>query len=203
MISRRRIILVGAAAAVILAIVYGFMPKPISVETVVVKRGHMRVAIEAEGQTRVIDRFIVSAPVAGYALRIYLNIGDPVSKGDSITELEPLRSNVLDPRSRAEAKARVAAAEASLLGAKESARAAGASADFAKKEAERIRQLFSDALVPRERLDMAEADMQRTDAAMRSSEFAVEVARHEKDAALTALKYSAAHEPGGYPERVV
>jgi HlyD family secretion protein len=200
--SRRRLILYGIAAVIIFAIVYGFMPKPVLVETAEVKKGYMRVAIEEEGKTRVMNRFIVSAPVAGFALRIDLDIGDPVSKGDRITELEPLRPSVLDPRSRAEAKARVAAAEASLLAAKENAQAVKADAELAKKEVERIRQLFKDSLVTQEKLDMAEADMHRTDASLRSSEFAVEVASYEKEAALTALKYSAAREQKTDTEKV-
>ncbi len=201
--SRRQIILYGLAVVIVLVIAYGFMPKPIAVETSEALRGYMRVAIEEEGKTRVINRFIVSAPVAGFALRIGLDIGDSVSRGERIIELEPLRSNVLDPRSRAEAKTRVAAAEASLLAAKENSRAAKASADFAKKEVERVRQLFKDSLVTREKLDMAEADMHRTDAALHSSEFAVEVARHEKEAALTVLRYSAAQGPHSFTEKVV
>ncbi|GBD97605.1 MAG TPA: efflux RND transporter periplasmic adaptor subunit [Nitrospirae bacterium] len=200
---RRRAGLFAILAAIILAIAYGFMPKPLPVETAEVKRKYMRVAIEEEGRTRIIDRFIISAPVAGFARRIELDAGDPVSKGEAITELEPLRSNVLDPRSRAEAKARVAAAEASLRAVKENVHAAKASAEFAKKELDRLRQLFKDALVAQEKLDEAETETRRTAAALRSSEFAVEVARHKKAAALTALKYSAAREPEEYAERVI
>ncbi|HBH60712.1 MAG TPA: efflux transporter periplasmic adaptor subunit, partial [Nitrospiraceae bacterium] len=40
-------------------------------------------------------------------------------------------------------------------------------------------------------------------AALHSSEFAIEVARHEKEAALTALKYSAAHETEHVTEKVL
>jgi len=201
--SQRRTILYVIAAFIILAIGYGFLPKSITVETARAQQGHMRVAIEEEGMTRVMNRYIVSAPVAGFALRIGLDIGDPVSRGERITGLEPLRSNVLDPRSRAEAKARVAAAEASLHAVKEKARAARASYDFAKKDAGRVRQLFKDALVTQEKLDIAEANMQRTDAELNSSEFAVEVALHEKEAALTSLKYSAAQQTGMVTEKVL
>jgi HlyD family secretion protein len=188
---------------IILALGYGFMPKPVLVETAVVKTGHMSVTVEEEGKTRVINRFIVSAPVAGFARRIELDVGDVINKGHAVTELEPLRSTVLDPRSRAEAKARVAAAEASLHASRENALAAKASADFAKKELERISALFKDELVTQEKLDEVETEIRRADAALRSSEFAVEVARYEMEAAHTALKYSAASEPERYAEKVV
>jgi len=199
----RRVILYLIMAVILLAIGYGFIPKPVIVETAEVKREYMRVAIDEEGKTRVMDRFVISAPVAGFALRIDLDVGDPVKKGQTITELEPLRANVLDPRSRAEAEARVAAAEASLRAAKENAQAAEASAGLAKKDLERFRQLYKDALVTQEKLDEAETEVRRTEASLRSSHFAVEVARHEKEAALTALQYSAAGESIRYTEKVV
>jgi HlyD family secretion protein len=188
---------------IVLAIGYGFMPKPLTVETAVVKTGSLNVTIEEEGKTRVVNRFIVSAPVAGFARRIKLDVGNAVNKGQVITELEPLRSTVLDPRSRAEAEARVAAAEASLQATKENALAARASAEFSGKELERVRILFKDELVTQEKLDEAETKTRRNDAALRSSEFAVDVARFEMEAAYTALKYSAAGETDQNTERVV
>ena len=200
---KRRIWLFIFLIVIVLAVGYGFMPKPILVETAVVNKGHMNITVDEEGKTRVINRFIVSVPVAGFARRIKLDVGDSVNKGETITELEPLRSIVLDPRSRAEAEARVAAAEASLKAAKENALAARASAEFSKKELGRVRTLFKDELVTQEKLDEAETEVLRNDAALRSSEFAVEVARYEMEAAHTALKYSAAGEPKQNTERVL
>jgi hypothetical protein len=48
----------------------------------------------------------LSAPIAGYLRRITLEVGDPVTGGQVVATLEPLRSTSLDPRSRAEAQAR-------------------------------------------------------------------------------------------------
>lgn len=175
--------LIIIVALIIAAIVYGFMPGSVSVETVKIKKGYMKVEIEEEGRTRVMNRFIVSAPVAGYALRIDLNVGDPVNKGDAVTELEPLRSNVLDPRSRA-------AAEASIMAAKENALVAKADSEFAQNELDRVKALHKDGLVSQEKLDAAVAEALGREAALRSSEFSVEVAQYELEAANTALKYS-------------
>ena len=58
-------------------LVWGFWPRPVLVETVNAKRAPMTVTIEEEGQTRVIDRFIISAPVDGVACRVKLDVGDP------------------------------------------------------------------------------------------------------------------------------
>ena len=201
--AKRRIWLFIFLIVIVLAVGYGFMPKPILVETAVVNKGHMNITVDEEGKTRVINRFIVSVPVAGFARRVKLDVGDSVNKGETITELEPLRSIVLDPRSRAEAEARVAGAEASLKAAKENALAARASAEFSKKDLERMSTLFKEELVTQEKLDEAETEARRNDAVLRSSEFAVEVARYEMEAAHTALKYSAAGEPKQNTERVV
>ena len=168
-----------------------------------VKKEYMKVEIEEEGRTRVMNRFIVSAPVAGYALRIDLDVGDLANKGDAVTQLEPLRSNVLDPRSRAEAKARVSAAGASLMATKENALVAKADSEFTQKEVERVRTLHKDGLVSQEKLDAADAEALSREAALRSSEFSVEVAQYELEAANTALKYSAAMDPAEYAEKVL
>lgn len=190
-------------ALIILAVVYGFIPKPVTVETAEVTRAYMRVDIEEEGKTRVADRFVVSAPVSGFALRIDLDVGDRVNKGQTITKLEPLRPSVLDPRSRAEAEARVSAAAASLNSAKENAVAAKARAVLTKKELERIITLFKDELVTQENLDKAETEASQSEAALRSAEFSVKVAEHQLEAARTALKYSAASSETRYQEKVI
>jgi HlyD family secretion protein len=199
---KRSVWLIILFVVIILALVIGFMPKPVIVETAEVKRGPMRVTIDEEGKTRVMNRYVISAPVAGFALRIDLDVGDAVKKGQAITELEPLRSTVLDPRSRAEAKARVAAADAALHVANKNVDAAAASAEFARKELERIRRLFNEGFVTQDKLDEAETEERRTEAALRSSEFAVEVSRYDREAALTALKYSAATNVQKYAEKV-
>ncbi len=186
-----------------LAIAYGFMPKPVLVETAWAERGYLRVSIEEEGKTRVMSRYVVSAPVSGFALRVNLDIGDKVSKGQALTWLEPLRSTVLDARSRAEAKAGVAAAEASLRASQENAEAARTNAELARKGLHRIEQLFNNALVSQDKLDEAEADLRRTEAILRASEFAGEVAQYELETAQTSLKFSAAQKQGNDHEKVL
>ncbi len=188
---KKRAGLLAILTVIILAIVYGFLPRAVNVETATVKRGQMRVVIEEEGKTRVVNRYVVSAPVSGYALRSGFDVGDQVKKGQAISELEPLRPAVLDPRSRAEAEANVAAARASIKAAMENAEAARAAEELAKKELHRITKLYNDDLVSREQMDEAETGALRADAALKSSQFAVEVSRHEMEAAMTALKYSA------------
>ena len=59
------------------------------------------------------------------------NVGDPVEQGQVLLGITPLESQVLDPRSRAQAKAQVAAAKSALRAAEEQARAAAAAAQLA------------------------------------------------------------------------
>ena len=190
--KQRWLIISGIVAAVILLIVYGFLPKPVNVVTSNVKRGMFADVVEEEGKTRVKERFVISAPVAGYMRRVMLDAGDAVKKGQVVVELEPLRSVVLDPRSRAEAVAAVSAAEAALKAAEEKLKAAVAEAQYAASNLARIQDLFKESLVSHDNLDIAEREARRTEAIRLSSEADVRVARFELDKAKSALHYSAA-----------
>ncbi|MFQ5937650.1 MAG: efflux RND transporter periplasmic adaptor subunit, partial [Acidiferrobacterales bacterium] len=199
---RRSVRLLVLLALVGLALAYGFWPTPVLVEAVEVTRGPLYVTVEEEGKTRVVDRFIVSAPIIGFARRIELDVGDSVNRDQVLVELEPLRAVVLDPRSRAEARARVAAAQAALRAAKENARATDAEADYAAAELERFRLLYENNAIAREELEKAQKAARHSQARLSSSKFAVEVAQFELQAARTALQYSAAKAGSKVPEMV-
>jgi HlyD family secretion protein len=199
---RKRIILYGTLLLVALAIGYGYMPKPVGVEVTSVKRGELKVTVDEEGKTRVIDRFVISAPVAGFSRRVALDVGDLVKRGSVIAELEPQRSRVLDPRSKAEAKARVSAAKAALSAAEARSMAAKADSEYEASELARVKELYSEGFVSKDELEATEAKARRTAAYYRSESFAVEVARFELEAAETALKYSTGKMNGKNSERV-
>ncbi len=187
---RRRLAWLVLLLLIIVALGYGFRPQPRLVDTASASRGPMRVSVEEEGKTRVIDRYDVDAPVAGTTCRVDLEVGDPVSKGQVLTTLKPLESQALDPRSWAEAESRVAAAESALHAAEQSSSSAAAERDLAKKELSRLQPLFEKGLVTQGQLDQAAAKVQTTRAASRSAVFSVDVARHELEAARTALSYT-------------
>lgn len=193
---RRWLFLSALGILVLLAIVYGFLPKPVVVDVIQAGRGPLRVTIEEEGETRVKERFVVSAPVQGFLRRIDLNVGDQVKEGQVVAQLEPLRSEVLDARSRAEAEAAVSTAMAVLRAAEEQARAAAADADYARRSLERRRNLFVDGVVPKDRLDQAIADAQRTEASRLAAEATVRGARSDLEKTRSRLKYSAAENVG-------
>jgi HlyD family secretion protein len=191
---RRKIIIAALVGAVLLVVIYGFLPRPVPVEVENVQRGTLRVTIEEEGKTRVKHRFIISASVGGFARRIGLDVGDEVKEGQLLVELEPQRSTVLDPRSRGEAEARLKAAKAALKAAEQNARASAADNEYARVQLERLRRLHEAESISRDSLDQAETEATRSQATLRSAEFAVEVARFELEEARTVLRYSAAEE---------
>jgi len=199
---RRRIFIITVAVIIILALAYGFMPKPLPVDVAQALPGPMRVTIDEEGKTRVRDRFVISAPVAGFLRRIELEVGDPVKKGQVVAELEPLRSSVLDPRARAEALAAVSSAQAALHAAKENAHAAEAAAEYAKKNFERQKELFGKGYTAKDTVEQADADAKRTEASLLSAEAAVRAARSEMERAQSLLGHSAA-EGAADRERIV
>ena len=137
-----------------------------------------------------LDRYVVTAPVNGYARRLTLEVGQAVQRGDTLVELEPLRATALDARSRAEAQARIAAAESSLSAVEQGARAAASQAELAQAELLRVRALRLQGHVSVAAEDRAASEAERSGAALRSAQFAVATARHEVEAARSTLKYA-------------
>ena len=61
--TRARIGITLLALAVAGAIAYGFLPRPVAVDVARVAQGPMVVTVEEEGKTRVMERYVVSAPM--------------------------------------------------------------------------------------------------------------------------------------------
>lgn len=171
--TRKQIILIITAVLIIAAILYGFLPGAVSVQTDVVKSAPMQVTVEEEGETYVEQHYLISSPVAAYVRRIDLDPGDEIEAGAALIELEPPRSVILDPRSRSEAEARAEAAEAALDQAE-------TLAGQAINERDRLERLYDAESATRQELDRA-----RTEAAGALS--ARNVARAELAAARAAL----------------
>ena len=79
-----------ALAALVAAVGFPVLrPRPLKVETARALRGPMQVTIDAEGHTRVRDRYTVAAPVTGQLRRIELRRGDAVSVGVTLAIIAP------------------------------------------------------------------------------------------------------------------
>src|SRR5512145_967797 len=105
------IVLLVIAGGVVALLTLWLRTAPANVDIVKASRGPLRVTVDGEGKTRVRDRYVVAAPVAGRLRRISLRHGDEVSHGQVIALIEPLPLSPLDPRQRAESIGRVNAAE--------------------------------------------------------------------------------------------
>jgi len=105
----RRIVALIAVGIVIALLVFVLRPAPVRVAVAGVQRGRLQVTVDEEGHTRVRDRFVISAPIAGRVARLTLDAGDRVDQGTVVARMNPLP---LDRRAHAEATARLAAAEA-------------------------------------------------------------------------------------------
>jgi HlyD family secretion protein len=187
----RWLIVTGIVLAVFAIIAYGFLPRPIAVDVAKVSRGQLTITVEEEGETRVKDRFVISAPVSGYMRRITLEPGDLIKRGQTIAELEPLRSTVLDPRSRAAAEAEVSSAEANLKASEENARARAADAEYAEDSIQRMKKLYEVGYVSKDAMEQAQSEAKQSRANLLSAEAAVRAARSALDKARTALLFSA------------
>lgn len=187
---RRRIVLGLLAVLVAWGLFQGFRPQAVEVDMGTASRAALRVTLEQEGRTRVLDRYVVTAPVTGYARRLRLEVGNMVERGTVLVELEPVRAEALDPRRRAEAQARIAAAESGVSASEQRAKAAASSAELAQTELQRMRALRLQGHVSAAAEDRAASEAQRSAAELRSAQFAVTTARHELEAARTTLKYA-------------
>ncbi|MDQ1331861.1 MAG: HlyD family efflux transporter periplasmic adaptor subunit [Thermodesulfobacteriota bacterium] len=186
--ARRKLYIIIIILVAVLATLYGFIPKAVDVDLVDVSRGPLQVTIAEEGRTRLKERYVISAPASGYIRRVDAKVGDRVEKGQAVVALEPLRSQSLDPRSRAEAEAVVSAAKAALEAAREKERAAAAEADYVAKRSERIAKLYSKGYVAKDQFDQTESELEKARAAGDSAKAAVDVARYEYDRARATLR---------------
>lgn len=196
--GRRRVIarwikrgaLVAGALGVVGALVYAWMPRPVTVDTAIARHTALQVEVEEDGQTRVHDRFVIAAPISGELQRIELEPGDVVHLGQKVAEILPPQVPLLDARTRREVVARVAAAKARREAAATAIAKATAARDVAIREADRARLLVDRGAVPIAERDRAELSEQVAIRDLASARAERAAASAEVDAAEAALDVS-------------
>lgn len=118
--TRNRILIGLAVAATVALLVWAFAPRPLPVETATATVGRFERSIDEDARTRVRDRYVISAPLAGQVSRISLREGDAVAPDTVVATLTPALSPMLDARSEAELAARVETADAAVARARTS-----------------------------------------------------------------------------------
>ncbi len=179
----------------VLLVAWAFYPKPAEVDVAELRVGRFERNVEEDGRTRLRDRFVVSAPVAGQLARLTLREGDAVREGQAIAQLWPAAPALLDERRLAEQREQVAAAEAGLARAQadlEKARLAlvQAEADLVRNESLAARGFLSATQVENARLNARQRQRERESA--QQDEHA---ARHRLAQLRVALRQSLGREP--------
>ena len=193
LVHRRVLVPTGLVAGLIAVAVW---PAAVPVDVAAVSRGPLLVTIDEEGVTRVRDRFVMSAPVAGRVLRIELDPGDRVTRGQPVARLRPEAPPLLDARTREEAAAMVESARAALGRARAEEQRASATLDQVRRDVMRIRALAEDRVVARQEREAREADLRVAQETANAAAFAVRAARSELQRAEARLAPRPLEAPG-------
>lgn len=181
------IILIIVAAGVIALITIWLRPKPTKVDVAKAIRGPMRVTVDGEGKTRVRDRYVVAAPVAGRLRRITLRRGDAVETGQVIAQIDSLPLTPLDPRQRAEAIGRVNAAKDAKREIDKMIDRSKALYDQARRDCERCEILVRSGDISRQELERAQTAVATSFREYEAARSRAESASHEVEVASAAL----------------
>jgi HlyD family secretion protein len=182
------------------AVGWSFWPQPELVDLETVTRGPFQVTVQDEAKTRVRDAYVVSAPVGGRLLRVPNYAGDEVVAGQTIVaQLEPSDPAFLDVRARAQAEARVKAANAARALSAADVRQAQAEVDNAASELKRVEALAPRGLVAQVELERARMRQQKATAALESARSALSVKQFELENARMLLADFSGANPEALP----
>lgn len=181
------IILVIVAVAVVGLLTMWLRPAPARVDVASTQRGPMTVTVDGEGKTRVRDRYVVASPVGGQLRRITLKRGDAVQRGQLIAQIDPLPLPPLDSRQRAEAIARVNAAEDAKREVDRMIERSKAVYDQARRDCDRCEFLARSGDISRQELEKAQTAVATSFREYEAARSRAETAAHEVEIASAAL----------------
>ncbi len=185
----RRVLSWSVAVFLVLLIAWGLWPRPVHVETGLVARSPLTVHVSEEGKTRVRNRYVVAAPVAGKMRRVPLKAGDSVEAGKTVlTVIEPVVPPLLDSRAKMQAEAVVSMHEASRRQAAESLDARHTALKLAEDNRSRTRSVRKEGSLSESDREAVEADASVKAAEVRAAEFALQVVDYELAQARAALE---------------
>ena len=184
----RRLVFAVSAAVGIGALIFVLTPKPIPVDMAEAVHGPFEETVDDDGKTRVRERYVVAAPIAGTLLRIRLKAGDPVEVGTVLASILPDLSPLLDPRTRQELEQRLGAAEARKMRTAEAIERAKATLDQAQADLERTRVLAAKGVAPQSKLERDEIVARIGSREFEAARFEDHAAEHELELARAALR---------------
>jgi HlyD family secretion protein len=197
-----------------LATIWAFQPKPIAVDTARVERGELKVTVNAEGKTRVRDRYTISVDVAGRLDRVQFKEGDPIQAGEIIAKIDPILVNTSIQQAQAQlaewqaeragvatkrpkvatleqAQTRIRAARTNQLQTEAKVAEAKAALTQAQRDRQRARDLAASGAISRKDREIAELNEISKAKALESATLATKTAIAEvemAEAAVTVLR---------------
>lgn len=149
-VTRKAVWIAVGILAASLIVVPVLLPDAIDVSTAEAAVGPMVVTVDEDGRTRAVDRYVITAPVAGELERLPLRAGERVARGDVVARIRPLP---LDERARAQLSAALDAARARERSATANLEQATGAATQAEREYERRRALMEAGALSAEQLE--------------------------------------------------
>jgi HlyD family secretion protein len=190
-VRTRHFVLILFLLGAVAALTYALWPASVPVDIARVERGPLRTTVDEDGKTRLKERYIISAPLAGRLSRVTLREGDAVTAGQTIlATIDPMDPSLLDPRALAEATARVRAAEAALERAGAAVRRAAAAQELAQSELARLREATAKGAGSTQELQRALAEDAIRREELRAVGFDRDIASFELEQARAALLHS-------------
>jgi len=197
----RRWISVGLALLAAVALLYAvYRPRPITVEVAQVTSGQFEQAIEEDGQLRLKNRYVITAPTLAQLQRPTLKVGDVVQAGDVVARLAPAAPQLIDARTRSVLQQRVGSADAARRVSAAQVQRAQTALAQATLEAGRSEQLAKQGFIARsarDQTDLAQRSAQQALAAAQAEQGMADFALAEARAALAQAEPAAGERPAG------
>lgn len=190
---------ISAAALGGAALAWLALPGAVPVETARVERGVFTLRVEEDGVTRVRDRYVVAAPVAGLLMRPTLRVGDAVQPGDVVAVIVPNAAQMLDTRTRAELAARVEAAAAQASRARSRVRLTEAALYQAENDHRRLEELGTQGFASQTERERAAVSLELRRKEVEAARFEADAAEHDLAQARAALREGEALRDGTAP----
>lgn len=194
----KRKVWIGIVGLLVLALLgWAFMPTPAEVEIAAVTQGRFERSVQEDGKTRLRDRYVVSAPLAGRVARILLKQGDTVVRDAPVATFWPVAPALLDERTRAEQSARIGAMQASVARAQANVGRAGAALDQAQAELKRSEALAQQGFVSPNQNETGRLAVRLREKELESARQEEAAARHELEQSRIALRQFSQITPDG------
>lgn len=163
-------------------------PAAVEVETAVIRRGTFTQVVTEDGITRVRDRYVVAAPVAGVLTRPALRVGNTVRRDEVIAVIVPNAAQMLDVRTRAELAARAEAVAAQAARARSLVRQAEAALFKAENDHRRLEELGTQGFSSRTERERASVDLELRRKDVEAARFEADAVEHDLAQARAAVR---------------